>query len=173
MKQIWKDIEGYEGLYQINNNAEIKSLSRIIKSGYNRKIKEKILKPQLNTNGYYSISLHKDNKIVKKLVHVLVALAFLPNPNNLTQVNHIDGNKLNNKINNLEWCTNRENTCHFYKKKNKTSKYIGVYKSKNKWVAQIMINNKIKHIGRFSEENEAYLARVNYEKDNNIINKYN
>ena len=93
-KEIWKDIDGYEGLYRVSNLGRVKSL----KQG-----KEKILK-QVLVNNYLAISLYKNNE--KKLckVHRLVCQTFLLNPQNLPQVNHKDENKTNNKVDNLEWC---------------------------------------------------------------------
>ena len=92
----WRDIKGYEGLYQISNKGGVKSL-------HNKK--EKILKPFKSNNNYLSINLYKNNKLKTYLIHRLVAEAFLPNPDNLPVVNHKDENKLNNNVENLEWCT--------------------------------------------------------------------
>lgn len=105
MEEIWKDIEGYEGLYQVSNFGRVKSLGRFKK---NNQIKEKILKPRINSSGYKQVSLY--NKFQKTYsVHRLVAKAFIPNPDNLPQVNHKDENKLNNHVNNLEWCNSKYN----------------------------------------------------------------
>ena len=110
-KEIWKDIQGYEGVYQISNLGEIKSLERMIVTNDNitKKIKEKILKPCLRKNGYYGIVLKKDDKSKYYAIHRLVAQHFIPNPNNLPQVNHKDENKINNCVENLEWCTSQYN----------------------------------------------------------------
>ena len=100
--EIWKDIEGYEGLYQVSNKGRVKSL------GNNKTRREKILQPSENHKGYLRISLYKNGKQKKFLVHRLVAEAFLPNPNNLPQVNHkIDDfeHRSDNRVENLEWCT--------------------------------------------------------------------
>lgn len=94
--EIWKDIEGYEGLYQVSNLGRVKSLK------FN---KEKILKLLLDSKGYYKVNLYKNNKIKTYLMHRLIASAFISNPNNLPQVNHKDEDKTNNKVENLEWCT--------------------------------------------------------------------
>lgn len=113
MLEIWKDIKNYEGLYQISNFGRIKSLAKKRINGTNFYIqKEKIMKPQLKNKRYLGIALVK-NKIYKNfLVHRLVAEAFIDNPYALPQVNHIDCNKLNNNINNLEWCTQEQNLNH-------------------------------------------------------------
>ena len=111
IQEIWKDIQGYEGLYQISNLGRVKSLERIIITSNNitKKISEKILKPCLRKNGYYSIVLQKNNKSKYYTIHRLVAKEFIPNPDNLPQVNHKDENKLNNNVDNLEWCTSKYN----------------------------------------------------------------
>lgn len=113
MLEIWKDIKGYEGLYQISNFGRIKSLPKKRINGTNFYIqKEKILKPQLKTKRYLGINLTKNKMHKNFLVHRLVAEAFIDNPYDLPQVNHKDCNKLNNNINNLEWCTQEENLNH-------------------------------------------------------------
>lgn len=99
MQEIWRNIEGYEGLYQISNFGRVKSL---------RFGKEKIMKER-TINCYFAVNLHKDGKKKSYLVHRLVASAFLPNPNNLPQVNHIDEVKTNNRVDNLEWCSAKYN----------------------------------------------------------------
>lgn len=109
MEEIWKDIEGYEGLYQVSNYGRIKSLN------YNHTKQEKIITPVSNHRGYLKVTLSKNNVRKNKNIHKLVAIAFILNPNNYNIVNHIDGNKLNNKANNLEWCTAKENTAHAFK----------------------------------------------------------
>lgn len=98
MKEIWKGIEGYESIYQISNLGRIKS-------------KIKILSPHISNCGYLRIILKNKHYSI----HRLVAKAFIPNPNNKPQVNHIDGNKTNNCVNNLEWVTASENQIHNYK----------------------------------------------------------
>lgn len=116
MQEIWKDIEGYEGLYQVSNLGNIKSLKRKTWNGYIFVQKEDlILKPGLNAKKYLYVSLSKDNKTHTYRVHRLVAQTFIPNPENKPQVNHIDGNKSNNNVDNLEWCTNSENQIHAFK----------------------------------------------------------
>lgn len=99
--EIWKDIIGYEGYYEVSNKGRVRS-------------KYRILKPQLQANGYYTIRLSKNNIVQMKRVHRLVAETFIENRDNKKQVNHIDGNKLNNVTDNLEWVTPSENTKHSY-----------------------------------------------------------
>lgn len=102
MKEIWRDIEGYEGLYQVSNLGNVKSLN------YNRTGKERILKATKD-NGYLSVCLYKDGIKKSYKVHRIIALAFLPNPDNLPQVNHKDEDKTNNRVDNLEWCNSKYN----------------------------------------------------------------
>jgi len=112
--EIWKTIQGFEELYEVSNLGRIKALARIknCNKGYGT-MKEHIMK-QTNANcEYYRVPLTNKNHIKKYyLVHRLVALAFLPNPNNFEDVNHIDGNKANNSVDNLEWCTRSYNLKH-------------------------------------------------------------
>ena len=93
-----KDIAGYEGLYAVTSCGKVWS--------YRRK---KFLEPSATRTGYLQVSLHKDGKIKNYLIHRLVAMAYIPNPENLPQVDHIDGNKTHNYLNNLQWITNRDN----------------------------------------------------------------
>lgn len=116
MKEIWKDIKGYEGLYQISSSGNVKSLDRYIinKNGDKQFFPEKYLTQGFN-NGYLKVTLSKNNKQKTFRVHILVAKAFIPNPENKSEINHIDGNKSNNRIDNLEWNTRSENELHAYK----------------------------------------------------------
>ena len=103
-KEIWKDIKNYEGLYQVSNLGNVKSLN------YSHTGKEQILKPPTTKAGYLRVYLYKEGKKRKRfLVHRLVAMAFLDNSDNLPQVNHKDENKKNNCVENLEWCTHTFN----------------------------------------------------------------
>lgn len=114
--EVWKDIEGYEGLYQVSTCGNIKSLAKPRKNGNGRSYiqKEKLLKQSFTTTGYKKVELYKDGKRKSFKVHRLVAIAFIPNPDNKPEVNHIDGNKINNNIDNLEWVTSSENSIHAY-----------------------------------------------------------
>ncbi|WP_195921980.1 NUMOD4 domain-containing protein [Lactobacillus crispatus] len=103
MIEIWKDIKGYESLYQVSNLGRIKSLPRSTTIGRIRKLRT-------NHSGYLYFSAWKNGKVKMLSVHRLVAQAFIPNPEELPQVNHKDENKKNNKVSNLEWCTAKYNT---------------------------------------------------------------
>lgn len=104
MKEIWRDVKGYEGLYQVSNLGEVRSLPR---NGTINKIR--IIKKFTDKYGYLYVSLNKCNQKKKKKLHRLIAEAFIPNPNNYPVVNHIDENKKNNNIDNLEWCSVKYN----------------------------------------------------------------
>jgi hypothetical protein len=113
MQEEWRDIKGYEGLYQISNLGRVKSLPKKRINGTNFYIqKECIKKLQLKTNRYLGCTLVKNHKLKNVLVHRLVAETFIANPNKYDQVNHIDCNKLNNSVANLEWCTQEMNLEH-------------------------------------------------------------
>lgn len=112
-EEIWKDFKGYEGLYQVSNLGRVKSLERTFldKIGHKQHIKERILKPKTDRNGYLRVGLSNGNGKPKTLsVHRLVCQAFHKNPENKPSVNHIDENKVNNTASNLEWCTVKENS---------------------------------------------------------------
>lgn len=114
----WKDIKGYEGLYQISTIGRIKRLDILKVDTLNRKTfyPERILKASKGKDGYLKIILSDEFSNKKSfLVHRLVAIAFIENKKNKPEVNHIDGNKLNNCIDNLEWCTPKENTNHAWR----------------------------------------------------------
>jgi len=109
MQEIWKDIKGYEGYYQISNFGNVKSLKR---KRYNHRLQkiieistEKFLKPFADKKGYLRIKLQSNTNKRTISIHKLVAQTFISNPNNYPQINHIDGVKTNNCVNNLEWCT--------------------------------------------------------------------
>lgn len=124
MKEIWKTIENYEGLYQVSNLGNVKSL----KFG-----KEKILKPGVDGKGYFFVNLFKNGKKKLMTIHRLVAKAFLPNSDNLPCVNHKDKNPKNNNVNNLEFCTQQYNVEYSCAKKvgqySKNGKLIKVWSS--------------------------------------------
>ncbi len=118
MQEIWKPISGYESLYAVSNFGNVKALDRFLykKNGRICHWKERVIKPSLQIlpRGYkrYRVNLTWNFKSKQFKVHRLVADAFIPNPDNKPNVNHIDNNPLNNNVSNLEWCTNEENLQH-------------------------------------------------------------
>ena len=173
--EIWKDIEGYDGYYQISNLGRVKSLSREIynKRGY-FKTKDKILKQCVIKYYCYTFISYNGEKNTYT-VHRLVAKYFIDNIHNKPQVNHKNSNSSDNRIENLEWVSARENECHKQSKnKNNTSIYTGVSFNlhSKKWRSTINFNKKFIFLGYFNTQEEAYQARCDYEKNNNIENKY-
>lgn len=114
--EFFKEIVGFEGLYRISNYGRIISISKKIE-----------MKQRPNDQGYMKVSLCKDNVKKRFFVHRLVALTFLPNPNNYPCINHKDGNKQNNRMLNLEWCTHSQNIQHSYDKGLRKTKMVGQY----------------------------------------------
>ena len=144
--EIWKPIKGYEGLYEISNFGRVKALKR--KRNCNRGygiIKEHIMKQTSGNSNYYRVPLTNEKHIKKYyLVHRLVAIAFIDNKENKPEVNHIDGNKLNNNVNNLEWCDRQYNVCHAYK--------LGLNPTKKKMLEYInSLDNRIEKLEKIIE----------------------
>lgn len=112
----WRDVIGYEDLYKISNKGIIirKEFSIINKCNQKRTYSEKIIKPSINSSGYKKVVLRKNGVGSNEYLHRLLAIHFLPNPQKLPNVNHIDGNKLNCNLSNLEWCTISENSQHAF-----------------------------------------------------------
>ena len=128
--EIWKNVIEFEGLYLVSNKGTIKRHPNAYLLS-NTHIKEHIIKPHINHCGYYYVDLCKNGKKTRKTIHQLVATAFIPNFHYGDLINHIDGNKLNNNLNNLEKTTTRDNELHKYAnnlgKKSGDSKYNNVY----------------------------------------------
>ena len=146
---MWKAIEEFEE-YEVSIEGEVRS---------NKNGKQRILKPWIHL-GYKNIDLWKNNKSYNKKVARLVALAFLPNPEGLPEVDHIDNNKLNNRVENLRWCSRLQNQWNKGKPVRNKSGYkcVSFRKDRNKWRSQITINNKTTHLGCFDTAEEAYTA---------------
>jgi hypothetical protein len=162
-KEIWKDIPGYEGLYQASNLGNIKSLN------YNKKGNEHILKNSFSQGKYFQVTLHKDGKQKTFKSHQLVAMAFLGHKicGMKLVVNHKNFIRTDNRVENLEIVTSRENANQKHLKS--SSKYTGVSweESRKKWVAQIIINRKVVKLGRFKNEIDASNAYQNKLKEIN------
>ena len=152
MQEEYKTIEGYEN-YEISNVGNVKSK----KTG-------KILKQSLH-NGYYAVSVSKNSKSKHLDIHRILALSFIPNPNNKSCVDHINRMKTDNALENLRWCSNSENHYNIDTKKNNTSTCTGVShdKKSNKWKVRITINGKEKHIGYYQTFDEAVIVRKEQE----------
>lgn len=126
---LWKPVQGYEGLYEVSNTGEVKS------TFYGKN--PRILKKSKTSTGYCKVELYKNKKRKSLRVHRLVAIAFIPNIDNKPNINHIDGNPLNNNVINLEWCTQKENVIHAIEIGLKRRKYI----SENE-LKQLYLNEK-------------------------------
>ena len=170
MQEIWKDIKGYEGKYQISNLGNVRSLYDTNQFKKTFRIKKLSLGER---SGYKVIALTKNGKRKSFQVHRLVAEAFIPNLQNKPFINHIDENRINNNVNNLEWCTQKENVLHskykMYKpKKSKLptsgEKYIIKRNRYNKIFYEIFIykNGKRTYLGRKNNLKEAILLRNKY-----------
>lgn len=116
VSHVWKDIVGFEGVYEISGSGIIRSKDRVCvdSMGRRRFRKGQVLNPDVAPNGYYRVTLAKNGRKVQKYLHRLLASHFIPNPDNLPQVNHKDGNKLNCSLDNLEWVTVKDNVIHAY-----------------------------------------------------------
>lgn len=174
--EIWKEIPNFEGYYEASNKGKIRSMQRSVpnseKGSRLSKAKE-IAQNSTTRSNYLYVQLWKHNKVHRMSVHRMVALTFIPNPLSKSEVNHIDGNKINNLVDNLEWVTSSENKRHAFKiglrkndahvakqigtKYNAVSKYHNVTydKSRNQWKASIKVEGKMLFQKRFKYEDDA------------------
>jgi predicted nucleic acid-binding protein len=169
MEEIWKEIQNYEGLYQISNLGNVKSLERLKSNGKGmQRVYEKILIPGKDRKKYLVCNLSKNNKHKTIKIHRLVAKNFVENPNNKIQVNHIDGNKNNNAYDNLEWVTNKENREHACKLGLHFKMLVGQEKNVCKYYLKTNIsilkiakkfNTTRQVIGRILKENNIKIRR--------------
>lgn len=177
MTEDWKDIPNYEGLYQASSLGRIKNLSRFIarSRGGLQKIQERVISPYKNPKGYITVALSKNGKPKTKYVHRLVMAAFYGKSDLITD--HINGIKDDNRIENLRYCTQRENTS--FDNVNKSNKYTGVSPNplnyKNKYRARIRINGRLKELGSYTTKEEAHATwkkasqeLINLSKQNTI-----
>ncbi|GBD73862.1 NUMOD4 domain-containing protein [Tetragenococcus halophilus] len=145
--EIWKDIKGFEGMYQISSRGRVESLERIVMiKGFPAKLKGRELHLFNRKDGYLTASLHNNGKEKRPAVHRLVAEAFIPNKENKAEVNHIDGNKQNNHVENLEWISREDNIKHGYK--------IGLIPTGERHVNCKLNDKEVKEIrDRYKKEN--------------------
>lgn len=168
---IFKSIKGFENMYEISNYGIIKSVDRniICKDGQIKPIKSRYIRPADNGSGYKFVYLWKDNKQHRYYVHRLVAETFIPNPDNLPEVNHIDNNKNNNHVNNLEWC-NR-----LYNERQKP-KHISGYPAKPIEQIDVITNEIIAEFESISDcERKLHINSATIRKhieNNNVITKF-
>lgn len=127
--EIWIDIIGWEGVYQISNLFRIKGVLRVVKhkNKQTKTIHPKIITPFKNSGGYLAVKLNKDGVIKTLLHHRLIGIHFIPNPNNKPQINHKNGIKTDNRVDNLEWCTIKENQVHSWEELGRVSSTKGKF----------------------------------------------
>lgn len=162
--EIWKDVVGYEGYYQISNLGRVKTIAR-------HNAKERIKKPQ-NRCGYKAVRLFKcliENKGVYFSIHRLLAIHFIPNPENKPQVNHINGDKADYRIENLEWCTASENTIHAVKTGLRKTAVGATYKRSNLTDQNIIEIRELK--GKMTHKEIADIYGIGQPCISNIINR--
>lgn len=168
MEEVWRDVVGFEDRYSISSLGNLKAKSYRKERGmHSAQMKEKILSKHIGKHGYMIFKLCKNKKTKTYKIHQLVAMAFLnhmPCGYELV-VDHINNNRLDNRVENLQLVTSRANCSK--DKKNKTSKYTGVSwdKSRDKWTSRLKVGNKYLYLGRFNNEYEAHLAYQNKLKE--------
>lgn len=163
MEEVWKDIIHYEGMYQVSNLGRVRAVDRIVDSAPevgSRIAYGHILSITMNERGYMKVTLYKHNKGKQEYIHRLVAMAFIPNPENLPQVNHKDENKSNNEVSNLEWCS---------------CSYNNNYGSKRKRQGETYLNNgtncyRVAKLDESGEVVETYRSMREAERKNNLTN---
>lgn len=156
--EMWKQIKGYEGLYEVSNLGNVKSVTRKVRDSNNGReftVTGKILKhnktkvTERHPNARVAVELWKENKRKRMMVHRLVSEAFIPNPQGKQQINHIDGNPLNNNVENLEWVTNGENLKHAYSLNLRSKHNIKPIKGTNKITGEVLLFESVSDASRF------------------------
>ena len=198
MEEIWKDVDGFEGIYQVSNLGRVKSLERVVNyPKCTKHVKEHIMSGSDNGHGYLTVMMRVNNKGVRKYIHRLVAQAFIPNPKNLPEVNHKDENRSNNNVMNLEWVdylTNRTYGTRLRRLSDSNTKhvcivqyslnfdYIREYKSPKQAVDDLGVNNTNNiykclnkqantaygYIWRYKEDTDIYDIPLNHRGFTNV-----
>ncbi len=148
-QEVFKDVSGYEGSYQVSNLGRVKSLerTRLTNKGGSTKVNERILYSNTDSNGYEYVSLSKGGTMKSLKVHRLVGLCFIPNPENKPQINHKNGIKSDNNYHNLEWCTCRENAIHAFQ--------LGLRLPNNYWLGKTgSLHNKSIPVSQYTLDGE-------------------
>ena len=159
-EEHWHPIQGWNGLYEVSNLGRIKSLQRQIAAGPRKYVsRERIMKQRSDKDGYQLVDLHNQGNVVTFKVHRLVAEAFIENPQEKPQVNHKDGNRANNLLQNLEWVTDSENKYHRYSELRTPCGKSGFYgvnwrADRGKWRAYTTLGG-YRHLGLFDDKEEA------------------
>jgi hypothetical protein len=168
MNYLIKPVNGYEGYYEIDNNGIVYGVERLVKKWDGlRKIEKRIIKQSISRNGYLRVNLSKNGICKKYLVHRIVAIAFLLNDKNKPEVNHVDGNKINNSLENLEWVSKSENIKHAI---NKLNKKIGFQNIKGEvWYKKINIDNPAKKTVLMFDKNNVFIKEFNSLTDAGIF----
>lgn len=162
-EEIWKDVPGYEGYYQVSNFGRARSLNRVLEqSNCTRLMKGKILSPGSDSYGYKTVSLHRNRKCKTNRIHSLVYKSFVnQNIKKGLVIDHINNNHLDNRVENLQLITHRQNISKSnINNKIKTSSYRNVTyrKDRGKWVVRFQINGKLKSFGSYNTEYSAHLV---------------
>lgn len=160
--EIWKNIQGYEGYYQISNYGKVKSLK------FN---KEKILKPGLTSNGYLQITLFKNNKRKKFMIHRLVGEYFIPNPKNKPEIDHEFGDKIDNYYRHLKWVTSSENSKNAYKIKLRKPTHGEINGQSKLTKKQVLEIRNMYQKNKITYEKIAKLYNISFQHVGDIINK--
>lgn len=181
--EIWKNIDGYKPIYQVSNTGNVRSLARETMARYSIQRKTRILKTSIDHVGYNVVYLYdKFGKRRTVRVHRLVAMAFIKNPNGLLEIDHIDGNKQNNFVDNLKWVTHKEN-CNNEKTAIKQRKYIGEKAKHKRSISAYTMDGEL--VGKWptitmaaketgtNRHSISYVANGKYKTSNNLIWKYN
>lgn len=180
MEEIFKEINGYEGYYEVSNNGKIRRTKYYDNGNKKRHNIPYYLKPAIDKDGYFRVSLSKNYKYKRFFIHRLVAQTFIPNPNNYPCVNHIDGNKSNNNVNNLEWCTIAYNNIHALNNglKNmkihnwKTSKIVEKYDLNGNFIESYKSSGEAGRVNKISSENIRNCCRGEVKTYKGYIWKY-